>query len=306
MGAMLLWRSRHDIAGAWTRARDPVNRRALIWLSVSVAVVLLWAAAARIPLVLAGGFLVVYGLFCLLLGRLAAESGGPSSFPPLSTHEAIGLMGNVHRFPQPALVTFGWWQNLGGQVTDSLMPHQITGARLAGEVHADRWLHLMLAVGAVVGVLAGIWSLLHLYFEYGIMSAEVRGWPARSAPQAAFRFIDNWLSEPAEIPIERQVAFIAGGAVAALLVWLRQTFVGWPLHPIGYAVAGNWGMQEVWCPFFVAWLIKVTTLRVGGIRLYRGMLPFFLGVLLGDLLIPMGWSVVGLLTGQQMYLSFPH
>ena len=88
--------------------------------------------------------------------------------------------------------------------------------------------------------------------------------------------------------------------------WLRQTFASWPLHPIGFAVAGNWGMQEVWCPFFVAWLIKVTTLRGGGIRLYRALLPFFLGVLLGDFLIPMGWAVIGLLTGQQMYLSFPH
>ena len=55
-----------------------------------------------------------------------------------------------------------------------------------------------------------------------------------------------------------------------------------------------------------AWLIKVLTLRGGGIRLYRGLLPFFLGVLLGDFLFPMGWAVIGLLTGQQMYLSFPH
>jgi hypothetical protein len=138
------------------------------------------------------------------------------------------------------------------------------------------------------------------------MSAEVRGWPARDAPQAAFQFIQNWLREPTAVPTGKLMAFLAGGAVMALLVWLRQSFAGWPLHPIGFAVAGNWGMQEVWCPFFVAWLIKVATLRGGGIRLYRAMLPFFLGVLLGDFLIPMGWAVIGLLTGQQMYLSFPH
>ena len=164
----------------------------------------------------------------------------------------------------------------------------------------------MLAAGAVVGVLAGIWSLLQLYFHYGIMSTQLRGWTARSAPQETFYFIHRWLHEPLTVPREKMVAFMAGGAVAALLVWLRQTWVSWPLHPIGYAVAGNWGMQEVWCPFFMAWLIKVTTLRGGGIRLYRALLPFFLGVLLGDFLIPMGWAVIGLLSGQQMYLSFPH
>ena len=41
-------------------------------------------------------------------------------------------------------------------------------------------------------------------------------------------------------------------------------------------------------------------------RLYRALLPFFLGVLLGDFLVPMGWAVLGLVTGQQMYLSYPH
>jgi hypothetical protein len=306
MGAMLLWRARRDIAGAWDQAWNRAQRRALFGLMASGAAILGWAAAARIPLWLAGGFLVVYALFSVVLGRLAAESGGPSSYPPLSTHETIALMGNLDRVAQPAIVTFGWWQNLGGQVTDGLLPHQITGARLAEEVDADRWLHLALAVGAIAGVLTGIWSLLHLYFRYGIMSAQVRGWPARAAPQAAFEFIQNWLNEPSHVPTGKLIAFLAGGGVMALLMWLRQSFASWPLHPIGFAVAGNWGMQEVWCPFFVAWLIKVATLRGGGIRLYRALLPFFLGVLLGDFLIPMGWAVIGLLTGQQMYLSFPH
>src|SRR5262249_44574955 len=163
------------------------------------------------------------GLFSVVLARLAAESGGPSSFPPLSTHETVALTGSLSHAPQPALVAFGWWQNLGGQVTDGLMPHQITRARLAEEVDAERWLHLALAVGAVAGALTGIWSLLHLYFDHGIMSAHVRGWPARDAPQATFKFIHNWLTRPREVPREKMVAFLAGGTVAALLVWLRQT-----------------------------------------------------------------------------------
>src|SRR5262249_14621748 len=226
--------------------------------------ILAWAGAARIPLWLAGAFLVVYGLFSVVLARLAAESGGPASFPPLSTHETIALTGSLDRAPQPVLVTFGWWQNLGGQVTDGLMPHQITGARLADEVDGGRWLHLALAVGVVAGVVPGIWSLLDPYFQHGIMSAHVRGWPAREAPQATFRFIHTWLNEPRRAPPGKLVAFAAGGAVAAALVWLRQNCIGWPLHPIGYVVAGNWGMQEVWCPFLVAWLLKAAVMRGGG------------------------------------------
>jgi len=164
----------------------------------------------------------------------------------------------------------------------------------------------VLAVGAVAGVFVGMWSLLELYFERGIMSAEVRGWPARTAPLAAFQFIHSSLTTPQDIPLAKLVAFLAGGAATAFMVWARESWVGWPLHPIGYAVAGNWGMQEVWCPFLVAWVIKSAVLHGGGVRLYRGLLPFFLGVLLGDFLTPMGWAVIGLISGEQMYLSYPH
>jgi Family of unknown function (DUF6785)/Domain of unknown function (DUF6784) len=306
MGLTLLWRARRDIVGMGRRAASGANRCTLFWLVASGGAVLLWGSIARIPLPLSGAFLAIYGLFSVVLGRLAAESGGLASPAPISIHETVALTQNLHAFSQRALVTFGWWQNLGVQVTDDLMPHQITGARLAEEVGAERRLHLMLAAGAVVGVVTGLWSLLHLYFHYGIMSAEVRGWPARSAPQGNFRFIDNWVNGHVELPPGQLIAFLVGGAVTMLLMWLRQTYASWPLHPIGYAVASNWGMQEVWCPFLISWLIKATTMRFGGIRLYRTMLPFFLGVILGDFLVPLGWAAIGVWTGQQMYLAYPH
>jgi hypothetical protein len=307
LGLILFWRCRREFSVrdgdcAVQRARQ----RTLIGLFASVLAVLAWALAAHIQLTLAAGFLGVYGLFSVVLGRMAAECGGPSSFPPLSTHETIALTGGLDHLSPQSLVTFGWWQNLGGQVTDDLLPHQITGARLAAEESGKRWLHLVLAVGAVAGVLAGIWSLLDLYFQHGIMSAEVRNWPARVAPQEAFETIDRWLEEPVQFSSTKLLACLTGSSVMVVLVWLRESFVGWPLHPIGYLVAGNWGMQEVWCSFFVAWLIKSATLRAGGMRLYRSVLPFFLGLLLGDFLIPMVWAVLGLITGQQMYLSYPH
>ena len=92
----------------------------------------------------------------------------------------------------------------------------------------------------------------------------------------------RWISEPRQVPPEKLVAFLAGGAVTVLLVRLRETWVSWPLHPIGFAVASNWGMQENWCPFFVAWLLKAVILHYGGLRGYRTALPFFIGMVLGE------------------------
>ncbi|HPT96728.1 MAG TPA: hypothetical protein PLU39_02550 [Armatimonadota bacterium] len=306
LGAAFLWRSRHEIAGIWRKAAEPTGRRAGWALIGSVGVILAWAYLARIPLPLATLFLVIYGLFAIVLGRLIAESGSAMSMSPLGVHETAALLTNLGTQTQQSLVAFGWWHHLGERLSDNLLPHQVTGMRMAEDVSAGRRVQLFLAVGAVVGVLTGIWALLHIYFKYGIMSAEVRDWPARWAPQYAYGLIQNWLRGQTEIPREKLIAFVAGGGVSALLLWLRQSYLGWPLHPIGYAVAGHFAMQQLWCPFFVAWLVKLLTMRFGGIRTYRALLPFFLGAILGDYLVPMGWAVVGLLSGQQMYLSYPH
>jgi hypothetical protein len=77
--------------------------------------------------------------------------------------------------------------------------------------------------------------------------------------------------------------------------------LGWPFHPIGYAISGSWSMNLVWLPLLIAWLAKLTVLRYGGLRLYRIALPFFLGLILGDCTMGTLWSLIGLLLGTPTY-----
>jgi hypothetical protein len=86
----------------------------------------------------------------------------------------------------------------------------------------------------------------------------------------------------------------------------RLRVVGFPLHPVGFAVSGSWNMSLLWLPLAVAWLVKLLVLRYGGLRLYRQALPFFLGLMLGDfvstsvdnlLAIAMDWPVYGVYAG---------
>jgi hypothetical protein len=75
---------------------------------------------------------------------------------------------------------------------------------------------------------------------------------------------------------------------------------------VGYALANTNSLDYVWCPFFIAWLLKTATLRLGGIDLYRRALPFFLGLILGDYVVPGVWGLIGAVTNTQMYMAFPH
>ena len=138
MGRMLLWRARRDIVGAWD-GTPPAARTAApsVWLAGSGAGCCSgpprrashcrwpersWRSTASSP---------------SSWGGSRPKAAGPSPFRRSRPTRRSALMQNMHGFSQPALVTFGWWQNLGVQVTDDLMPHQITGARLAEEVGAE-------------------------------------------------------------------------------------------------------------------------------------------------------------------------
>jgi hypothetical protein len=65
-------------------------------------------------------------------------------------------------------------------------------------------------------------------------------------------------------------------------------------------------MEYMWCPFLIAWALKTITLRYAGIGGYRKLLPFFLGLILGDYVIPTLWGIFGMASGYQMYMVFPH
>ena len=76
--------------------------------------------------------------------------------------------------------------------------------------------------------------------------------------------------------------FLAIGAgLAGLLSLAQYRFAGWPLHPVGLGIALTNTVSIDWFGIFLAWLIKLLALRYGGIRLYRTLLPFFIGLILG-------------------------
>ena len=77
--------------------------------------------------------------------------------------------------------------------------------------------------------------------------------------------------------------------------------MGWPLHPVAYALSASWSIHLVWMPMLIAWIVKALVLRYGGLRLYRQALPLFYGLILGESVIGCGWPIVGLITGMPTY-----
>ena len=49
---------------------------------------------------------------------------------------------------------------------------------------------------------------------------------------------------------------MVGVVVTLFLTVMRANFFWWPLHPLGYALAGSWSTVEFWFPCLIAWVFK--------------------------------------------------
>ena len=89
----------------------------------------------------------------------------------------------------------------------------------------------------------------------------------------------------------------AGGmAVTGILMFLQRRVLWWPLPATGFVIGGAWIMQHVWFAVLVAWAVKALVLRYGGASAYRKSLPFFMGLIAGELCTLGLWSVIDIIT----------
>jgi hypothetical protein len=82
---------------------------------------------------------------------------------------------------------------------------------------------------------------------------------------------------------------------------MRRRFLWWPLHPIGYLLGATYPPYHLWSSIFFGWLAKYLVLRLGDIKRYRRMLPFFMGVVVGEYAMIGIWTILGVFTGVGYY-----
>ena len=120
-----------------------------------------------------------------------------------------------------------------------------------------------------------------LAYTYG--GINLHGWYFSGAPRWPFTYMASVYNAP-----EPSFARASPSPPAAASSWqpcsfLRHRFAWWPLHPLGFPIASTFTIVYYgWLSIFLAWLLKATILRYGGVRTYRALLPFFLGLILGD------------------------
>ncbi len=311
------WMARRALIHAWNEMKRPTGadrnefmsyRMAYIGGFIGVLFMCGFLVAAGLPIALAGLFVFVYLAFAITLARIVSEAGAgwawsPGWSPASLTGDAFGAN---HLTTTQLTVLYGYtgWMS---DMRDNPMPQSVSAMKIGqgGEINPRAYLKpLVWATG--IGILAAFWAHLEIYYTYGAATAKVR--PALSGGSAygAARTAVAMMTTPTLQDVTGMTAAFGGIVIAVGMSLLRQQLPWWPLHPLGYALATTQSMDYMWCPFFIAWLAKRITLRYGGIRAYRIALPFFLGLILGDYVVPALWGLFGMGTGYQQYMAFPH
>ena len=280
-------------------------RSALVVLVLSLLGTVAFLVAAGMSKLLAAVYVLAYLIFLGALTRLRAELGPPShEFGWVGTsHMIISALGTSVLGPQNlAVFSLLYFQNRMHRGV--LMPQQAECLKAAHECGLRiRTMALALGIAAVIGVLSAFWALLHLGYSRPYATIHP-GAPGSGFSQDAFDHLASWLTTPIAPDLGGVAALGIGAAVAWALARLTVTFYGFPFHPAGYAIGMSFGMDYIWMPVMISWLAKVLILRYWGLTGYRRVIPFFVGLVLGEFVVGGFWSFVRGVMGVQTYTFF--
>jgi hypothetical protein len=189
---------------------------------------------------------------------------------------------------------------------DSRAPQVLAALKLRTESGMSRaQLRQALLLTVPLAILWCTWAHLRIFHTYGAAMAVTRQ-GATGHGRHAWHLLDQWVRHPLGPDLWGLGGSLGGAAVAVGLTVCRRSIPRWPLHPLGYAIANTESMEYMWMPFLIAWLVKGTVLRYGGIKTYHALVPLFLGLILGDFVTATAWAMYGFVTRQRLYFYFPH
>ena len=302
LSLFVLWTARSHLRSLWQKAlkgnqkghNEVISpRTAVFGFLVGVFLIVIWLNQTGLSLYVV--LLLVLGALIIYIGvaRIVSEAGLPGVGSPM-VPQAFIIRGfgpdvlGLQNMTALGLTTI--WMG-GGGVTKVMVSMLHTLKLKATEERADRRLPLVFLVAIVVAMAGSIIYTMNISYAHG--GINMHRWFFEGAPKWPFNYRESVINHPEDTFSIRLLFTGIGGSFMALLLFLRQRFLWWPLHPIGFPIATTYTIVSYeWFALFTAWVLKGVILRYGGVRAYRFMVPFFLGLTLGEFFTACMWVFI--------------
>lgn len=295
-----LWYGRKQLWGELVENKTEPGavapRKALLGFLSCFAFLTAFAVAGGMRLITALTLLTLSLLYMAAATRLRAEIGNAWLFGPQVDPNTIvtTTLGTAALKPKE-LTVMAFLRNITTFDLRCLpMPHQLDAVKFSRVLGLPIGkLHCILFFGSLIAAPFAFVSVVKVLYQLGA-AAKADAWRIYMGRQP-FDQLEGYLRQPV-IPDWREIAAIGIGFIFTIaLTALRARFLSLPLHPFGYAIANTETVNKTWLPFMIAWAIKAFVLHYFGAKTYRVLIPFFVGLILGDFFHGGLWTFVGCL-----------
>lgn len=314
-----LWGARRHLRDVWRKAftgdpsvsdaDEPMSyRTAVLGFLASFSALVAFATAGGLVWYGAVTFFVLYLLMITAITRLRAVAGPLLNWgPDVNPHELMVTLPGSSAWSARSLTVLSYFFWFDTDFRTVSMPSQMEGFKIAESAGTPmRAVSAgILAAGAIAAVGSFV-AVLCIYYHYGAITTNVCNDWRRQNGELPFTTLAHWVDSPLRPDVTRMLWVGAGFLVVAALSLLRGRYPWWPLHPAGFVLAhAGLSMWYVWFPMLMGWAVKAVILRVGGVKLFRRCVPFFIGLVIGDVLISCLFAIAGVAFHTQTYFFFP-
>ena len=318
MAVLMLWVARGHLRQVFAKAlgsapdvddsSEPISYRwAVIGMVASAIFFLVWTTVSGMSLKIALPFYLIVMSYGLTYARVRAEMGVPDNFvypyrfPQYTIIYSIGSRGVLNAGGPVTNVVFEVLSFLSRfhpvQIMTSSQADAYQMAR-AGRLNS-RKLSMLLLLAFALGLIFAFWGHFTTFYSIGlnVLEGNPRSADWRTVDTVtAYSGMVSQIESPTGPDWHRTGAIIAGAAITLGLAIARMVWLRFPIHPLGYIVALSYGPStSLWFPFLVVWLVKGIIERIGGLRLFRRLIPLFIGYVVAHYVFGgIGWSIISL------------
>jgi hypothetical protein len=272
-----------------------------LWLiACGVLALSLLCAAMGMSVAIMVPFFLLYFLISLGVTRMRAEVGPPShSMLFVNPQDILSVWVGTQGIRKQDLSLFAlfWWFNRLNR--NHPMPVALEAFRMSDEAGTDRGRLLVLLWAMALAAIAAAFLILPaLFFHDG---AVPRAAEVLSVGRDTFNRLNAWLNNPQPATTLGSITMVGGAAMALLLGSMRTRFLWWSFHPMGYVLGLSYAVDFYWTSLLIASACKTVLLRYGGGAMYRRAIPFFIGLIIGQVVVACTWSLLSLALHRPMY-----
>jgi hypothetical protein len=250
-------------------------------------------------------FFALYVIFAISVTRIRAQLGPPvHDIGGVNPHTTLITVMGTRPFGRANLIIFSLFSWFNGTNRCHPMPHQLEAYKIGNRMGISNKKLLWIMMGVFpVGVLFAMWIYPYTLYKYGATVAVDAPGQVLGSGNGAYYSLSSWLLYPKPADAYASGSILGGFLFSIFLFLMRSRFIWWPFHPVGYVIGINGAsVDHYWFALILMSTVKFIAFRHGGARAYRKLLPFFLGLILGDITIACYWSILSVIIETPLYV----